>query len=333
MPKLKVLYIHNAPQRFVEIDRDLLKEEVELTEWEMKKSDLLKWRKLWKMLQTHDVLLAWFASWHSFFPVLFAWFTKCRSVVITGGYDSANLKECGYGNQRKWLPRTITNFILNQADLLICNSFFTAKETFENTGLTSPKVKVVHHGIEFRAIEENAPRERAKIALNVGGVFKHNLKRKGIEPFIETAKHLPDYQFIQIGKWHDQSGQELLKNLPPNAELKGFVNDQVLEQAYAEARYYIQPSLHEGFGLSVIEAMQKGCYPIVGAYGALPEVVGDFGLVLKDLKPESIAQSIQDLDLTTLPAPQTLNHYVNDRFNLENRKRGLLNVLKAVREL
>jgi hypothetical protein len=63
----------------------------------------------------------------------------------------------------------------------------------------------------------------------------------------------------------------------PNVEFLGFVSDEELFSLYARASVYVQASMHEGFGLSVAEAMSAGCIPVVTRAGSLPEVVGDVG--------------------------------------------------------
>ncbi len=85
-------------------------------------------------------------------------------------------------------------------------------------------------------------------------------------------------RFVVIGR--DAGGAEELRAAAgANVELRGFVSDDELHDAYGSAAVYVQASQHEGFGVSVAEAMLAGCVPVVTPAGALPEVVGDAGIV------------------------------------------------------
>ena len=47
-----------------------------------------------------DVVFGWFASWHTFFPITLAWLLRKPSVLIIGGFDTANMPDIGYGYQQ-----------------------------------------------------------------------------------------------------------------------------------------------------------------------------------------------------------------------------------------
>ena len=64
------------------------------------------------------------------------------------------------------------------------------------------------------------------------------------------------------------------------------------DKILAESWVYLQPSRYEGFGLAVAEAMACGTVPIVSRAGALPEIVGDAGVILSVTSPDSLATSL-----------------------------------------
>ena len=84
-------------------------------------------------------------------------------------------------------------------------------------------------------------------------------------------------------------------NLSNRIHFTGYIDDCDLVYFYNAAKFLILPSLDEGFGLPVIEAMACGTTVAVSKYGALPEVVADAGLIFDPLSVEDIAQGIDRL--------------------------------------
>ena len=103
--------------------------------------------------------------------------------------------------------------------------------------------------------------------------------------FVQAASLVPDVEFVVAGKWMDGSVEALRAVAPGNVTLTGWLEREELDALYRRASVYVQASRHEGFGLSVAEAMLAGCIPVVSSAGALPEVVGDAGVVLDTVAP------------------------------------------------
>ena len=79
----------------------------------------------------------------------------------------------------------------------------------------------------------------------------------------------------------------------PNMLELGYVNDQELKALYKNAKGFIFPSLYEGFGLPVLEAMRAGCPVICSQAASLPEVAGDAVLYFDPGDVEDIARAIE----------------------------------------
>jgi glycosyltransferase involved in cell wall biosynthesis len=103
------------------------------------------------------------------------------------------------------------------------------------------------------------------MALSVGVVDRVNLERKGHRPFVGSARHLPDVEFVLAGKWSDDAIAQLRTEAGPNVTFTGYLDDEALDDYFVRAAVYVQPSQHEGFGLSVAEAMLARCVPVVTA--------------------------------------------------------------------
>ena len=82
---------------------------------------------------------------------------------------------------------------------------------------------------------------------------------------------------------------------PPLAgrvEHLGYVADSSRRQIFAGARAFVLPSLEEGFGMPVLEAMSLGIPVVASARGALPELVGDAGLLVNPAEPSSLVEAL-----------------------------------------
>jgi glycosyltransferase involved in cell wall biosynthesis len=150
----------------------------------------------------------------------------------------------------------------------------------------------MHHGVPdpFGGLPEK-PAE--PLALTVGNVDRPNLERKGLGAFAAAAAELPDVEFVLAGRFVDDAREELRAHAPANLRLTGWVEDDELLDLYRRAAVYVQASRHEGFGVSVAEAMLAGAVPVVTRAGALPEVVGDIGVQIDvPAEPRAVAGAI-----------------------------------------
>ncbi len=84
-------------------------------------------------------------------------------------------------------------------------------------------------------------------------------------------------------------------NLPIGERVRflGYVPDEALPGLYAHAACFVLPSFDEGFGLPALEAMACGTPVIVSDGGALPEIVGDAGLVFRLAEPHGLTEALK----------------------------------------
>ncbi len=297
----RVFFVHGGDELFVQLDRELLSASFDVQDFHAAQKFPAGFNQYWRGVRENDVVFCWFASWNSFWALLFAKIMRKGSVLVIGGYDLADLPEADYGHQRGGLGKWVSRSAMRTATLLVTNSYYSQKEAELNAGIPPEQVRVIYHGLPdpFGSLP-NLPKER--MALTVGKVDWPNLKRKGLEPFVRAAAHLPDVEFMLVGEWADDSIKYLRSIASPNVVLTGSVSDEELLDDYRRTSVYVQASLHEGFGLSVAEAMLAGCIPVTTRAGSLPEVVGECGLFCEIDSSESIASSIQ----ATLNFPVTL---------------------------
>jgi glycosyltransferase involved in cell wall biosynthesis len=321
---VRLLYVHSRKASFVAIDREILAERFEI-------EDLYQPGRVPNVLSVvggvlrADLVFGWFASWHTFLPITLAWLLRKPSVMVIGGFDTADMPDIGYGHQRGGLRRHASRWIFRRATRLITNSSYTLSEVERNTPIPPERVTVVHHGVPDPFGEEPGAKER--VALTVGAIDRTTLVQKGQLPFVQAARELPDVRFVFAGKWLDDAVEELRGVAPSNVELTGWLSEDELHGAYRVAAVYVQASRHEGFGLAVAEAMLAGCVPVVMNVTAMPEVVGDAGVLIESQEPAAVADGVRRALAMGPEAAGRARDRILTAFPMARRREAILRVV------
>jgi len=167
-----------------------------------------------------------------------------------------------------------------KADKIICVSEYTKNEVMRLLGVPEEKLIVSLESCDERFVQIEG--ERKKYVLFVGMLEP----RKNVVRLIEACKSLPEpYKLLVAGKkgWMCNEIFEKVKTLgmENKVEFLGYVEDEKLPKLYQEATVFVYPSLHEGFGIPVLEAMRCGCPVITSNVSSLPEVGGEAALYVK----------------------------------------------------
>jgi glycosyltransferase involved in cell wall biosynthesis len=191
---------------------------------------------------------------------------------------------------------------IRDAAAVIAISETTRRDVIEILGVPSNRVHVAPNGIDharFRPTDKRVPGE--PYVLFVGVEHPRKNLRGLLAAFARLKRELrcPRLRLIKIGPPGYRARQFRRQTLRAIAELGleddvhlvGRVEDALLPAYYSGAECLVMPSLYEGFGLPVIEAMACGCPVVASDRGALPEVVADAGLVSSP-DEDSLAASI-----------------------------------------
>jgi glycosyltransferase involved in cell wall biosynthesis len=321
----RVLFVHSRKASFVAIDRAILAERCEI-------EDLYQPGRLPNPVAVvmgvvrSDLVFGWFASWHTFFPITLAWLLRKPSVLVIGGFDTANMPDIGYGHQRGGVRRWASRWIMRRARRLITNSEYSLSEIERNTPIPPARVTVVHHGVPDPFGE--LPKDKRREALTVGAIDRTTLVQKGQLPFVRAAAELPEVSFVFAGKWLDDAIDELRAAAPANVEFTGWLSEAGLHERYRRASAYVQASRHEGFGLAVAEAMLAGCVPVVVNATAMPEVVGDAGVLIDSQRTSDVAGGIRRALELGPEAGQSARDRILTAFPMKRRREGIQRVVE-----
>ena len=158
------------------------------------------------------------------------------------------------------------------------------KRDLIDQGLPEAKIQVVYEaaGSQFKP----EPIKRRPFILSVGTIEP----RKNIRRLIQAYQQLKlkNLELLIVGKfgWGE-------KDRPiPGVKLLGFVPDEELATLYSQAKVFVYPSLYEGFGLPVVEALSCGCPVVTSNVSSLPEVGGQAAVYVDPLSVTSISQGI-----------------------------------------
>jgi glycosyltransferase involved in cell wall biosynthesis len=323
----RVLYVHSRDTTFTRIDRAALAERFEVID-HYQPGQRPRPLELIGKLRRADVVFGWHASSHTLLALTLARLMRRPSVLVIGGVDTARMPEIGYGMQRPGVRRWIARWTIASATRLITNSRYSLAEIRANLGLGTDRVALVYHGIPDR-FAHRGPIEPERLALTVGVVYRLNLKRKGQRPFVEAAAQLPDIEFVLAGKWLDGAIEELRAVAGPNVTFTGYLDDETLDSYFRRAAVYVQPSMHEGFGLAVAEAMLARCVPVVTDAGALTEVVGDTGVIIAEPAPGQLAEAVRRALELGPHAGERARRRVLEKFSYEMRRDGICREVDA----
>jgi glycosyltransferase involved in cell wall biosynthesis len=319
----RILYVHSRKATFVAIDRAILAERFDVEDL-YQPGRVPNPLKVVRGVLRARLVFGWFASWHTLLPITLAWLLRRPSVLVIGGFDTANMPDIGYGYQQGGLRRHASRWIMRRASRLVTNSAYSLSEIERNTPIPPARVAVVHHGVPDQFGE--APGQKERVALTVGAVDRTTLVQKGQIAFVQAARELPDVRFVLAGAWLDGAIDELRAIAPPNVEFTGWLPQPQLHDAYRRAAVYVQASRHEGFGLAVAEAMLAGCVPLVMNATAMPEVVGDAGVLIESQQPGEVAGGVRRaLDLGP-DAARRARERILTSFPMESRRQGILRV-------
>jgi len=192
---------------------------------------------------------------------------------------------------------------LMKANKLIAVSNATKEEFVTSYGIESAKIEVIHNGVDtnfFRKRNARKLRERLgirgqKVLLCVGFMTP----RKGVEYLAKALNNLDnDFILILLGKWESGYRKCFRKylGLIENRVMEiGYVDDQEMPYYYSLADLYVHPSLLEGFGLPLTEAMACGTPVVATRVGAVPEVVGDCGVLVPPRNADILAKAVNTL--------------------------------------
>lgn len=176
--------------------------------------------------------------------------------------------------------------IVRRADAVISVSEHTKKDLIEKLKVKPEKITVIHHGVDpiflNEGLKDKGPQD--PYFLYVGLIKSHKNLGVLLNAFIQlrNKKKLLNLRLKLVG--HPDHKQKIVRQWmqiiarEPSIELTNHVSDEELRHLYMNATALIFPSLYEGFGFPLLEAMASRVPVIASNSTSIPEVLGNAGL-------------------------------------------------------
>ncbi|SHE78567.1 Glycosyltransferase involved in cell wall bisynthesis [Microbulbifer donghaiensis] len=174
------------------------------------------------------------------------------------------------------------------------------RDIIEQFGVDPRDIHLIYNGIDTEVFRPQPHIERLPLRVMTTASADQPLKglRFLLNAMAELREQFPGLELLVVGRLQEGGATEqLLSRLQLQDRVKfvsGISNQQLVEY-YAQASVVVCPSLYEGFGLPAGEAMACGVPVISSDGGALPEVVGDAGIVVPAGDGKALARALQTL--------------------------------------
>jgi glycosyltransferase involved in cell wall biosynthesis len=200
---------------------------------------------------------------------------------------------CAYRTAAERLFDRLAMAGLRRADVLIADSHYTKRCVIEQLGIAPEKITVIYPGIDHARFQPQpvpiALRERyglpqgRRYLIYVGSEDPRKNLAMLVRALAELRATLPDLELIKVGQAHFDTERRKLLVLASELGVLGAIHflddvpDEVLPCLYNLADVCVMPSLYEGFGFPVLEAMACGTPVVYANSTSLPELAGDAG--------------------------------------------------------
>lgn len=240
----------------------------------------------------------------NFLPIM-----KCRTVVTIHDLGFLRVPHV-YTRGERLRMRMLTRLAARYADHVITGSEFSKRDIVEEYGLSPERVSVAPSAVDRALFRPLAAAERAAAGRRLGLPEQYLLfvgviqARKNLGVLIDAlatlrARAWPDMQLVLVGRQAFRAGDVVRRarerGVAAAVMHPGVVSDADLVALYNGARAFVFPSLFEGFGIPVLEAMSCGCPVVSSNATSLPEVYGDAALTFDPTDADALVARLEEV--------------------------------------
>ncbi len=203
--------------------------------------------------------------------------------------------------------RVFAEGVLRRADGLIAVSEATRTDAVRVLKLAPEKIRVIHHGVAeefFQAGPAEAQGARARLGLpRPYALFVGTIEpRKNVGLLLDAWRGLSrplreEFDLVIAGPagWRQREVLARLRSPAPGVRYLGYVPERHLPGLVAGAAVFVYPSLYEGFGFPVAQAMAAGVPVVTSAVSSLPEISGDAAVLVDPRSEAEVRRALEDV--------------------------------------
>jgi len=241
----------------------------------------------------------------------------------------------------RWLFKAGVRAAVRRADAILTPSRNTAEDLLSRTRVDPSKLHVVPlaASLEMGSLAVDEVLERLKLrrpyVLFVGTLEPRKNVVRLVRAYRRAAAAGAPHSLVLVGPLGWQSDalmREVALSGPGEISMTGLLAEDELDAVYRGADAFCYPSLYEGFGLPVLEAMARGVPTIASSVSAVPEVAGDGALLVDPRSVRDIAEALQRVlfDSELAEGLSTRGRSQSERFSWDETARGTLRVYEHV---
>lgn len=271
----------------------------------------------------------------------FALSKKVKHILTIHDLSFEYFPDCFGWRRRLWHKILFPKKICQKADIILTPSQSTKQDVMEKYQIDGNKVKVIYPGLsaafnkEILASPEEVKRKynlSEKFVLFLGTIEPRKNIIGILEAFQKNHNFFPDYKLVIAGRkgWEYAPIMNLIDK-QKNVQYIGYVEAKDKPALYSLADLFAYPSLYEGFGFPVLEALALGVPVITSNRSSLPEVAEDSAYLVNPNNISEIAEGLRFL-LTDKKTAEFLKNKGRERardFSWAKAAREFLSVLKA----
>ncbi|MBI4066592.1 glycosyltransferase family 4 protein [Candidatus Gottesmanbacteria bacterium] len=188
-----------------------------------------------------------------------------------------------------------TGYSVRHARAILTISQFSKRAIINAYGVPERRIVVTYPGLTM-PVTQTKGKDLGDYILSVGTLQPRKNFARLVEAFSRIASKYPDLTLVIVGKkgwlFEEILAAPKKHGVAQRVKFLDFVSDSDLSALYKNAKAFALPSLYEGFGLPVLEAMSFGTPVVVSDTSSLPEIAGEAGIYVDPESVESIADGL-----------------------------------------